>query len=152
MNERISLLLKEENLTAGKFAEILGVQPSGISHLISGRNKPNFDFIARVLTCFPAISPDWLILGEGEMYRQVAPVQDFIELPGRNSPEMGKGGTKTSSDSHPIPSLPEKKLSLPSDDEKMTDKTLKALEKQVVKIVFFYTDRTFSVYTESEFI
>lgn len=154
MNDRISLLLKEENLTAGKFADILGVQPSGISHLISGRNKPNFDFIAKVLTCFPAVNPDWLILGKGEMYRQTAGEQTFSEssesffLETEPPIPFSSDALPLETPAIPLPSLP-KELSLPADDEKPAEKKP---EKQIDKIVFFYSDRTFSVYTETEFI
>ncbi len=69
MKERIAELLLSEGLSANKFAEIVGVQASGISHILSGRNKPGYDLIAKVLGCFPRISPDWLLLGTGSMYR-----------------------------------------------------------------------------------
>lgn len=69
MNDRLAMFLRAENMTAAKFAEILQVQPSSISHLLSGRNKPNFDFIARMLKMFADLNPDWLINGIGDMYR-----------------------------------------------------------------------------------
>lgn len=69
MQERLSLLLKENKMTAVRFAEIMGVQASSISHLLSGRNKPNFDFIVKLLERFPEINPDWFILGKGDMFR-----------------------------------------------------------------------------------
>lgn len=71
MKERIAEILATYGLTASKFAEILSVQPSGISHILSGRNKPGYDLIVAVLSNFPDISPDWLLLGTGDMRRQV---------------------------------------------------------------------------------
>lgn len=68
IKDRILNLLREENLSSSKFADILGVQRSSISHIISGRNKPSLDFIQKVLKNFTTISPDWLIIGKGEMY------------------------------------------------------------------------------------
>lgn len=68
IKDRILNLLHEENLSSSKFADIIDVQRSSISHIISGRNKPSLDFIQKVLTNFPSISPDWLIIGKGEMY------------------------------------------------------------------------------------
>ncbi len=68
METRLEQLLKAEGLTSAKFAEILSVQPSSISHLLSGRNKPNFDFISRLFTMFPDVNPKWFINGDGEMY------------------------------------------------------------------------------------
>ena len=69
MKERIERILKEKSLSSNKLAEMLEVQPSGISHILSGRNKPSMDFITKLLTVFPDISPDWFILGKGDMYR-----------------------------------------------------------------------------------
>lgn len=68
MNDRLNKLMRSENLTSAKFAEIMSVQPSSISHLLSGRNKPNYDFIARFMVMFPNVNLKWFINGEGEMY------------------------------------------------------------------------------------
>ncbi len=61
--------MRREGLTAVKFAEIMEVQPSSISHLLSGRNKPNFEFISRILLRFPELNPDWIINGQGRVYK-----------------------------------------------------------------------------------
>lgn len=70
MREKLLNLMKEENLTSSRLAELLGIQPSGISHILKGRNNPSLDFIQKILRRFPQVNPDWLILGEGEMYRE----------------------------------------------------------------------------------
>lgn len=70
INNRIARLLSEEDLTASRLAEVLGVQASSISHLLSGRNKPSYDFIAELMRHYPSINPDWLILGVGDMYKE----------------------------------------------------------------------------------
>lgn len=70
MREKLLNLMKAENLTSSRLAELLGIQPSGISHILKGRNNPSLDFIQKVLRRFPQVNPDWLILGEGEMYRE----------------------------------------------------------------------------------
>ena len=71
IKDRILKLLSEENLSSSKFAEILQVQRSSISHILSGRNKPSLDFIQKVLKNFPTLNPEWLIIGKGEMYKEV---------------------------------------------------------------------------------
>lgn len=58
-----------EGLTPSQFADKLGVQRSGVSHLLSGRNKPSFEFINKMLVAYPKINPDWLITGNGKAYR-----------------------------------------------------------------------------------
>ena len=49
MVERINLLLKAKNITARQFAEEIGIQPSGMSHIMSGRNNPSLDFVMKVI-------------------------------------------------------------------------------------------------------
>lgn len=69
MRERLEQFLKSEGLTSTRFAEMMDVQPSSISHILGGRNKPSYDFIEKILGRFPRLNPDWLILGKGEMFR-----------------------------------------------------------------------------------
>lgn len=71
MKERLIQLLDMEQLSPSKFADIIGVQRSSISHVISGRNKPSFDFLQKTLKAFPGLNADWLILGNGTMYDQI---------------------------------------------------------------------------------
>ena len=69
MREKLLNLMKAEQLTASKLAELLGIQPSGISHILGGRNKPSFDLVQKILRRFPRINPDWLLLDSEQMYR-----------------------------------------------------------------------------------
>lgn len=71
MKERLIQLLDLEQLSPSKFADIIGVQRSSISHVISGRNKPSFDFLQKTLKAFPGLNASWLMLGEGNMYEQM---------------------------------------------------------------------------------
>ena len=43
MKEKLQQLMKSEGLTSSRMAEILGIQPSGISHILAGRNKPGIE-------------------------------------------------------------------------------------------------------------
>jgi transcriptional regulator with XRE-family HTH domain len=69
IKNRILEFLRTENKTSAQFAQEIGVQPSGISHIISGRNKPSLEFIVKMLTRYPALSSDWLLFGKGPMLR-----------------------------------------------------------------------------------
>ncbi len=69
MKEKITFLMKSEGLTTTRLAEILEIQPSAVSHLVSGRNKPGYDLLQRILRRFPKINPDWLLLDSGEPFR-----------------------------------------------------------------------------------
>jgi transcriptional regulator with XRE-family HTH domain len=80
MKERIIEFLRAENKSSSQFAEEIGVQPSGISHIISGRNKPSLDFIVKMLEKYSFLSTEWLLFGRGEMYKDQS-VRDLFSDP-----------------------------------------------------------------------
>ena len=62
--KRISQILEEQQLSSSAFADIIGVQRSSISHVLSGRNKPSLEFILKIIRSFPSYSTDWLLFGK----------------------------------------------------------------------------------------
>ncbi len=70
MKERLNKILEEYNLNSSRLAEKMGIQRSGISHIMAGRNKPSYDFIVSLLTLFPEIDANWLLTGEGAMFKE----------------------------------------------------------------------------------
>ena len=62
------MILRAKNITARQFAEEIGIQPSGMSHILGGRNNPSLDFAIKVLRRYPEIDANWLLLGKGAMY------------------------------------------------------------------------------------
>ena len=69
MKNRLLEFLKAENKSSAQFAEEIGVQPSGISHILSGRNNPSLDFVLKMLEKYQFLSTDWLLFGKGSMYK-----------------------------------------------------------------------------------
>jgi len=69
MIQRLVELMRIKNLTSSQLADSIGVQRSGISHFISGRNKPSLEFILKILSRFPDVNPDWLLFGRQPFYR-----------------------------------------------------------------------------------
>jgi len=66
LQERIKDLISQLNLTPQQFCEKMEIQRSSLSHLLSGRNKPGFDFLKKLLVQFPHVNIEWLIHGSGE--------------------------------------------------------------------------------------
>ncbi len=64
IKDRLAHILRAKNLTAKQFAELMKIQPSNVSHLLNGRNRPSLDFIAKLKEVFPEYSFDWIILGK----------------------------------------------------------------------------------------
>jgi transcriptional regulator with XRE-family HTH domain len=67
MKDRIAHIIRAKNLTAAEFAVRLGIQPSNVSHLLSGRNNPSLDFVKKLKETFPEYNLDWIIMGVGPM-------------------------------------------------------------------------------------
>ncbi|MCM1030004.1 MAG: helix-turn-helix domain-containing protein [Oscillibacter sp.] len=68
MKNRLNAIIEGKGLSATKFATLIDANPSAISHLLKGRNKPGYDLLVSIAKAFPDISMDWLLTGEGEMY------------------------------------------------------------------------------------
>lgn len=98
MREKLQLLMNAENLTGSKLAEYLGIQPSSISHILGGRNKPSLDFVQKILQRYPRINPDWLLLDSDEMYRPgsspASSIATSAELQFSESPSMAESTTQ----------------------------------------------------------
>jgi transcriptional regulator with XRE-family HTH domain len=79
MQNRLFSLIKHLGLTATRFADEIGVQRSGISHILSGRNQPSFEFLVKTLKRYPEIRAEWLIMGSGKMIKEekIDPKDDF---------------------------------------------------------------------------
>lgn len=133
MQNRLQKLLTKEGIAPTRFAEVIGVQRSSISHILSGRNKPSFDMIQSILEKYPKINPDWLILGKGEMYRKVVQTSLFDSI------------TATPTQTHPAESnLTSEDTSIPK-IAKASENRIS--EKRAERVIVFYNDKSFSEYT-----
>lgn len=134
MIERILEILKIKNLSPAQFADLIGVQRSSISHLISGRNKPSLEFIQRILKTFPEINTEWMLSGKGPEMNQKDYLNDEVSIPmDLFQPEQ----------------VTKEKIFEPKkqEPEKLQKKKWAEPEgKKIEKIVFFYKDSTFREY------
>jgi len=69
MKERIKKYMDHKGLSAAELADIIGVQRSNLSHILTGRNNPGSSFIEKLLHKYPELDARWLITGEGDMTR-----------------------------------------------------------------------------------
>lgn len=64
--KKLKILLNKEDLNASKFSEIIGVQRSSVSHILSGRNKPSLDFILKIHKSTIDVDLEWLLSNEAD--------------------------------------------------------------------------------------
>lgn len=93
MVDRILYLLKQKNLTISQFADEIGIQKSGMSHLISGRNKPSLELILKILQRYPEVKPEWLLLGTGDQYSGSSKKENPVQPVGDNAKYASTGAT-----------------------------------------------------------
>ena len=143
MKDRLMKIITSEGLTPSILADEMGIQRSGISHILSGRNYPSFDFLQKLLTRFPKLNAEWFILGQGSMYKSSATnVPDlFSQLPRiEKIPEQRADSAKAQNSASPEGD----KRPLPAPTTDILPSA--AAKKTIEKIVTFYSDKTFTVY------
>ena len=150
MRERILKFIEISGLTAAKFADDIGVQRSSVSHILSGRNNPSFDFIQKILLKYKQLNAEWLLLGFGEIYKD-----------GRDNrqPDLFENSKAELKITTPIKGSNE---ILNSDSVKLDQNSTEIIDiqndiidklpiiepsKSIEKIIVFYNDKTFSLYT-----
>ena len=68
IKDRFKQIMDREQLTAGAFAESIGVAQATISHILGARNKyPSTEVILRLHQHYPDINLEWLLTGKGSM-------------------------------------------------------------------------------------
>ena len=68
IKDRFKMIMDREKLTAGAFAESIGVAQATISHILGSRNKyPSTEVILKLHQCYKDINLEWLLTGKGNM-------------------------------------------------------------------------------------
>lgn len=147
MKERLQYFITREKLSPAKLADILGIQRSGLSHILSGRNKPGYDFILKLLDNFEELNAEWLITGKGDPYKSGLTNPTSI----RNRIEDTKTGFQSTlfNENKEI----ESKKSNPKPSEiSINDNSLPIIgEKRILtKVLFVYSDGTFEEYNKGK--
>jgi plasmid maintenance system antidote protein VapI len=139
IKDRIAHIIRAKNLTATQFAEMMQIQPSNVSHLLSGRNKPSLDFLIKLKDVFPEYSFDWIILGKKPITLSEKTQSVKEELQNNDQFPI----VETSSNFGDIFSVAEKSG---QDTINTITETKMEQSKQVKQIVYIYDDNTFEIY------
>jgi transcriptional regulator with XRE-family HTH domain len=141
MKERLLEFLRAENKSSAQLAEEIGVQPSGISHILSGRNNPSLDFVLKMLDKYQFLSTDWLLFGKGSMYRDLK-IQTLFDQ---------ENILKYNNDEKQIRKEPAKSLPDRTETEKnSTDNYIQGSSGnkslKIERIIWFYDNNSFEEY------
>ncbi len=163
MVSRILSILKQKNLSISQFAEEIGIQKSGMSHLISGRNKPSLELILKILQKYPDVKPEWLLFGtmpkvsddktpvtlsapEKVQVKTSASPATLFDFSGENSNDEA-----SLSDDVGEPVTEPAPLKESTDQKKRVLKTKEGVslnpDQEIERMVIFFNDSTFRTYS-----
>lgn len=149
MQERLNKILKYYKLTPAQLADSINVQRSSISHILSGRNKPSYDFLVKILSKFNHINANWLLSGHGNMLLE--PTENLNEGYHSTEPELFTKTTQNVDKQQYKPSKEPKNKQPEFTPDDTLDKDIISAQTQftnvnkVKSIVFVYSDNTFEV-------
>ncbi len=69
INERIKELLKSKRYTINSLAKETGVLQQTLNKQIMGQSTMSVDTIIKILNLFPDVSAEWLLRGEGAVFK-----------------------------------------------------------------------------------
>jgi transcriptional regulator with XRE-family HTH domain len=133
VNDKIKQVLKDKNLTPSYFADEIGVQRSSISHILSGRNRPSFDIIQKIIRRFPELGYDWILEEDQQPLTNVNPRP--VEIP----PAARKITAQ--------PEILDQNAPYTASSQSSVQKNKE--NKIIERILVFYTDGTFREYSPS---
>ncbi|RRB06919.1 helix-turn-helix transcriptional regulator [Larkinella rosea] len=133
VNDKIKQVLIDKNLTPSYFADEIGVQRSSISHILSGRNRPSFDIIQKIIRRFPELGYDWILEEDQPLSTNVN------QRPTDSQPSFRKPVAQPETYDEKPPYLPPVQSAVAKNKE----------EKIIERILVFYTDGTFREYSPS---
>lgn len=67
---RIRLILSEKAYDkVALFARLINAEQTTVNNYLIGKRKPSLEVCTKILAAFPDISAEWLLRGEGSMYK-----------------------------------------------------------------------------------
>lgn len=98
INQRIYEVIQFLGLTPTAFADEIGIQRSGLSHILKGRNRPSLDVVQKIVARYPDINLAWLVNGTGNLSLSTPSVinlrQKTAEEPKKAQEENGGNSLK----------------------------------------------------------
>ncbi|MVM34541.1 helix-turn-helix domain-containing protein [Spirosoma sp. HMF4905] len=163
INDKIKQILIDKNLTPSYFADEIGVQRSSISHILSGRNRPSFDIIQKIIRRFPELGYEWIMEEDSQSAGQSVPSSGYNRGVGRPAldrtdrfnpvqssnptyPSQQSGIRSQRNEIPPASTLSQIPIAEPNFTEPASNLS-PSTEKKVERILIFYTDGSFREYT-----
>lgn len=135
MKEKIEILMSDTSLRVGEIAEKLGVKPAVISHILKGRNQPNFVLTGKIISTFKEYNPYWW-LGCSD----IKFTKDLGSAPSVESSSEKKFESHFSHTSSQAPTL----FDMPNENVEIP---VTKSSSQVERVIVIYSDKSFETFT-----
>lgn len=152
MNTRLKQFLDAENISQSQFADTIKVVRASVSHVLSGRNNPSYEFIRAIMNSYPELNIEWLMLGKGKMYKSAptevppTPAQPQIQSLFYDDEDLFDSPKSTAQESNIPAQQRESKVSTQSSTNINTLSEVKqstVKQRNIVKIIVMFDDGTF---------
>lgn len=133
---RIKELIENQGLSNKEFAKRLSINPSIISHILSGRNKVSLQVVEQIVKEFTNVSLDYLLLGTGSLFKGITNVNYNSNLQPEEEERINQASLEQDQ-----PKSPEKY-------EQKSNEDLNS-NKEIDQVIIFYADGSFKIYKQN---
>ncbi|MBQ2423544.1 MAG: helix-turn-helix transcriptional regulator [Alistipes sp.] len=147
MKAKLEYLMSQTGLRSGQIAKMLDVKPSVISHLLIGRNQPNYKLTAKIIELFPDYSPLWWLGITDDPHANVTPT---VATP---KSEVAGGGHTVTTPSFSEQSLfdvnPQRATAPKMQSSQLAEANIAAVadSSEVERVIVIYKDKSFESFT-----
>ena len=143
MKAKLEILMADTGLRVGEIAAKLGVKAPVISHILSGRNQPNFALTAKIISTFNQYNPYWW-LGTSDVKLAIDNSTPSAKDESQNFPTAASSPSSYESEPESdVASL----FGQASDNSTFEGAFQNRPSSQIERIVIFYKDRSFESFS-----
>lgn len=137
MKDRIYQLMKYQGMSQKEFASTLCIAEGTLSGIFTGRTRPTNNIVNAIHECFPHISINWLMFGEGDMLLDDASSQPAAAPAGQA--DLFSSVNNPSAEANPAP--------VPAPQIQEVVKYIDKPQRKITEIRVFYDDGTFETFS-----
>ena len=149
MRDRLLYIVRTEGMSNLQFANEIGISPAAVTHILSGRNNPSLDIIAKIVSRYPQYNLRWLILGEGEPFAptSVTAVNPVVQEPQTNRQSTSMAIDVVSTQAFDTPESHQPELPTPAPQSVANQPANSADTTRTTRLSVCVPDNTFTEYT-----
>lgn len=141
MKAKLEILMADTGLRVGEIAAKLGVKAPVISHILSGRNQPNFALTAKIISTFNQYNPYWW-LGSSDVKLAID-----NSTPSTKDDSQNFSAAATLSSESEVESDVTSLFGQASDNSTFEQIAPSRPSSQIERVVIFYKDHSFESFT-----